>query len=271
MLKTTAILLLMISTISYSQNDIGIVYYGQVESMGMKSSIGHDYSSVLIFDKNKSIYITRNDSIEKRNIYEHTKIEDGDDVHVVTKATNAYGLRYFTDILKDSLYSRDIGFTYVKEKKPTIVWDIKSETKKIGNYDCIKAIAEFRGRNYTAWFTTDIPLPYGPWKLQGLPGLILEVYDTNKEVFFYFKNLKYPSDTQIKIAKPVKQPEQEWKKWISLTDYKKFLIDDYLSAINAGRMFAEGFDSSNINPNIKYNVGEFYIENFDINEFIKKD
>lgn len=269
--KTLFLLIASLSTISYSQNDTGIIYYGQVESMGMKSAIGYDYSSVLIFNRNRSLYITRNDSLEGTNVYENTKTSDREVTHIRTIATNKYGLRYFVDLEKDSLYSRDIGFTYVKDIRPKIDWEIQNDTKKIGNYECRKAVAKFRGREYTAWFTFEIALPYGPWKLQGLPGLILEAYDTDKEVYFYFKNVKYPSATHIKIEKPIKQPEEARKKWISLDEYKKYLINTYLGAINASRTLAEGFDSSTIEPEINYNVGDSYIENFDINEFIKKE
>ena len=61
-------------------------------------------------------------------------------------------------------------------------WKLNKETKNIGKFNCKKATCSFRGRNYTAWYTLEVPLPYGPWKLQGLPGVILEAYDEKKEI-----------------------------------------------------------------------------------------
>lgn len=57
-------------------------------------------------------------------------------------------------------------------------WAILSDTTSILNYTCIKATTHFRGREYIAWFTKDIPINEGPWKLYGLPGLILKVEDS---------------------------------------------------------------------------------------------
>ena len=60
------------------------------------------------------------------------------------------------------------------------VWQILSETKELLGYSCQLATCDFRGRTWYAWFSTDIPVNEGPWKLFGLPGLVLEAYDSKK-------------------------------------------------------------------------------------------
>ena len=76
------------------------------------------------------------------------------------------------------------GYGQYTEPLPDFKWQIQPETKKILGYTCQKALGEFRGRKYIAWFTSDIPLSDGPWKFCGLPGLILAVQDT--EAYFVF-------------------------------------------------------------------------------------
>lgn len=66
----------------------------------------------------------------------------------------------------------------VVESVPIIHWDISvKENKKIGKFNCFKAIGSFRGRNYTIWYAPEIPSKARPWKLNGAPGVILEAYD----------------------------------------------------------------------------------------------
>lgn len=66
----------------------------------------------------------------------------------------------------------------VNEVIPIMKWNITyNDEKKIGNYICNKATVNFRGRNYIAWYSLNIPALSGPWKFTGAPGLILEIYD----------------------------------------------------------------------------------------------
>lgn len=72
-----------------------------------------------------------------------------------------------------------------EEATPPINWKIKEDTLSVLGYTCTKATCNFGGRNYTAWFTQDIPMPEGPYKFYGLPGLILKIEDS--ESLFQFK------------------------------------------------------------------------------------
>ena len=94
------------------------------------------------------------------------------------------------------IFDKHLGHrqTYIKGIAPSMVsytekeaspqWDIKAETELIMGHTCQKAVAKYLGRTYTAWFTSDIPISAGPWKLRGLPGLILRVTDSNREYQF---------------------------------------------------------------------------------------
>lgn len=106
------------------------------------------------------------------------------------------------DIAKDSIYSQRYlrslhKWIYYKEKRPVIHWQFKDSTKKIGNYKAKKATAHFRGRNYTAWYTPKIPVPYGPWKLGGLPGLILQAYDSTGNFYFSAQKVNFTNISSV--------------------------------------------------------------------------
>jgi len=76
-------------------------------------------------------------------------------------------------------------FTY-EEPLMSQNWAIQDDTMTIAAYSCQKAICDWRGRSYEAWFTTEIPISEGPWKFYGLPGLIIHLYDTQRHYEFEF-------------------------------------------------------------------------------------
>jgi GLPGLI family protein len=71
-------------------------------------------------------------------------------------------------------------------------WQLSNERKRILSYNCQKATCAFRGRNYTAWFTSEIPIPNGPYKFEGLPGLILQISDDKNHYVFSCIGIQKP-------------------------------------------------------------------------------
>ena len=73
---------------------------------------------------------------------------------------------------------------------PVIRWKTSRDTATFGGLHCQKATCHFEGRNYTVWFCPDLPVHTGPWKLNGLPGVIVDARDAKNEVIFKFDGVE---------------------------------------------------------------------------------
>lgn len=208
-----------------SRTDKGIVYYNEIQCLQMGAKNGPERLSTLIFNKSESLYVTRKDSLDKlaqtqiKDIYQGTG--ELKQITLGNLPTTKEGFEVYTSLVKDSVYTslEWYHFVYAREKQYKINWQFSSETKKIGNYDCNKATCTFRGREYTAWYATEIPVPFGPWKLQGLPGLILEAYDINQEIYFSIKKMEYPTNNPT-VIKNIKKDKNT--KWLTHQEYIKW-------------------------------------------------
>lgn len=174
------------------------------------------YERILNFDNEPqitmfSLYITPNFSVfldDTPKQKESTNLKpSSDDEFDLSFDVKFNGSKYIvlTDFRKDTIQSQVSLFrdgkqkTYiVEEKVKKIDWSITQEFKTISGFKAQKAEGLFRGRKYTAWFTNEIPIKYGPWKLNGLPGLILNISDGKNEVMFYVRKIKIPNVTNSK-------------------------------------------------------------------------
>jgi len=221
-LKQFFLILFFIASLlkTYSQNK-GLIYYGHIESPKMKCACGPEYNAYMVFDKNESHYVYAKDSIDLKTEFKSIyKTESTGEIHgFMGNLTTPTGKQVYHNRTKDSIYWRKWIDYYVAEKTPKINWTLEQQTKKIGSFTAHKATGKFRGRMYTAWYIVEIPLPYGPWKLQGLPGLIVEAYDEFNEMYLYFKSLEYPTNNKTPISQ-VQRPEDHPTDWLTLDDYK---------------------------------------------------
>jgi len=89
-------------------------------------------------------------------------------------------------------------FTYYNESRQMPEWEIGDETKVILGYTCQKATANYLGREWIVFFTPEIPINQGPWKLWGLPGLIVQAMDADNFFNFTLKGFE-----QLKLPVPI--------------------------------------------------------------------
>ena len=100
-------------------------------------------------------------------------------------------------------------------------WQILPEKQKIGNLESQKATTNFAGRNWIAWFTTEIPIQDGPYKFHGLPGLIVKLEDESKSHQFELKGVKNLSNEELKNISPTNNFVFDFGENVEM-DYKKY-------------------------------------------------
>ena len=83
---------------------------------------------------------------------------------------------------------------FYTEPLPNFHWQLTDDTLTVSGYLCQKAVGHYGGRTWIAWYTEDVPAPYGPWKLRGLPGMILKAEDADGIFRFDFAGLERKSE-----------------------------------------------------------------------------
>ena len=121
-------------------------------------------------------------------------------------------------------------------------WTMTDSTREVLGYTCQQATADFRGRHWTAWFATDIPVSDGPWKLGGLPGLILEAYDKGHQYTFTAVGLERVAEEPIIFT-----PSGE-KNGYRTVDRRAFLKAKMFDLTHGGALGASGLKSTDYEP-----------------------
>jgi GLPGLI family protein len=139
------------------------------------------------------------------------------------------------------------------ESVPKQKWEFHPDTATISGYKCLKATTTFRGRDYIVWFTPFIPVRQGPWKFNGLLGLILKAADTKGYFEWEVIGIEKPQNRYIYIHKLNKNDiiktdrknvqKLQRKQWESFVD----LIKSQAAAKNITVVFAVKDSRPNVN------------------------
>ncbi|AJW62479.1 Protein of unknown function (Porph_ging) [Elizabethkingia miricola] len=106
----------------------------------------------------------------------------------------------------------------------SIKWQIVQEKMIYKEFSVQKAVCDFGGRRWIAWYTTEIPFLDGPYKFQGLPGLILKIEDTGKNHVFEFTGIRNMHSSEsyfFRLYEPEKERITNQKFNLLWKEYKK--------------------------------------------------
>ncbi len=198
----------------------------------------------LFFNTHSALFVRPAKKAEEKS---STKVNEEDmsiSINISLDTEEDYVL--FTNLKTKTIITRETVYAgnnkgavayLVKEKIKTPQWKIFSEQKHIGKFMCTKAKTNFRGRDYTVWFTEDIKTHFGPWKLGGLPGLILEASDESGNYSYFLIKYNNRSNFQ-KILKPSGNKEISLKEYRKLADLQvKNIVEHIRSKLPRGSTF----------------------------------
>lgn len=173
--------------------------------------------SLLTFNKTSSLY-----EIDHTNSFKESFSKqngEGQLTYSLKAKENEYVYKDF--IQNEIYYSNLISMQKfnIKDSLSQLKWTLNNKHKEILGYTCQEATALFGGRFYIAYFTTDIPVPNGPWRFHGLPGVILEIYSIDK-IFKIEATAIQVKNEKLEIVNPFEEGKLiSWNKFLSL--YKK--------------------------------------------------
>lgn len=179
------------------------------------------------FSKFYSYSVYQSDSLEKSQ-YDKEIAATGS-ISAVNKTSKGQ-VKY--TVVKDKNADKTFLFTRIGQAKFKVLddrkisWKILPVNKMVGNFRCQKAETAFAGRIWTAWFTTEIPIPDGPYKFSGLPGLIVKMEDNTHSHAYHLVSTRNLTENEIKSADPENNFIFDYGTnagEITLKDYKKYL------------------------------------------------
>lgn len=145
-----------------------------------------------------------------------------DGSYYVVKSVDSNTLRYYD--------SAGIDKYFYEEAPEEWQWEISDSSKTVLGYECVKATTDFHGRKWTVWFSPEIPVSNGPWKLGGLPGVILEASTEDGKYSFVATGIQQASK---KIGPVYLADEYEKTDRRSFLKAKRAFLDNPLGSLNA--------------------------------------
>lgn len=160
------------------------------------------------------------DFLRQKNFIPEEATDEGSVVGIKSKE-NDFVFKNFQDRSIYSINRISMKPFLIKDSMKIFKWNVVDEFKEILGYNCQKATTVYGGRNYEAFFTTEMPFQTGPWKFCNLPGLILEVASTDNVLKIVALKMHVEKD-DVQIKNPYENKLENSISWSQfIVEYKK--------------------------------------------------
>ncbi|MGG7436728.1 GLPGLI family protein [Chryseobacterium arthrosphaerae] len=189
---------------SYKQDTLhGEFMYQLKAKFDIRTDDRHEEFFTLLIGENRAFFASTN-SLKRDSVLDKSRVTthnaDGSITLSIKNGTSIPQTNFHFTVIQSNetiQYFSPVGMSVLTYKVPIIKnWKLINESKVINTINCKKAEVTFKGRNWLAWYSPEIPLPYGPYKFSGLPGLIVKITDDKGD--YDFELVKSVSDSKLK-------------------------------------------------------------------------
>lgn len=221
-----AVLLLFLPASLFSQTFLG--NYDFIDNQITNPSLASTKKYSLIINNTNSLFTLIDDKLkenyptEKSDLGNNVSMEkiSDDYARILSNQKTVFYRNYITNEISYNtlILNKEV---YIDDKINFFDWKYKLEPIIYNNLNCSVATVNHRGRDWTVYYTLEIPFQGGPWKFSGLPGMI--VYAKSDDGNFIFELTDYKIDKEnVNIQNPFfNQKTLTWEEYKS-TYYKSF-------------------------------------------------
>lgn len=145
---------------------------------------------------------------------------------------------FYKDFAKNKITSKEhctAGTFIYEEELDLFDWKLTNINDTIAGYFAQQATADFGGRNWIAWFSPEIPINDGPYKFNGLPGLIVRIHDTRMHYHFELSTIEKPNEpVDIELSEHVNSFRTTKMMYFRAEDYARQNIVSTVKAAGNG-------------------------------------
>ncbi len=146
--------------------------------------------------------------------------KDGRPGPEMTNAFSMHQQNVLTDVERSEVVAVEPIYPYryeTHEPMAKIDWTLTDDTLTISGLLCNRATGKLYGMQWTAWYTEEMASSAGPWKLRGLPGLIVKAEDSEGIHCFEL----YGTKNEVRGIGTLDHPELQKLSRKKLMEFKK--------------------------------------------------